>query len=550
MSKINLTLDPPYNGEYYTGTEQISGHVSIQIEKPISIKSISIKLKGFIQTLTKIDSDQMFNNNSAMSPIQDNRAIHNIVEKSHRLFPPDNVWNALEGSHKPFKVKPGLYEYNFEFDKMPKRPECLARHKRDTDSFVKRNETRMPPSFNNNWKDMSRVDNIELYYYTLGKVIYIVQVEIELGKALAWYKPFNKFLHETLNIDYIPDAKDLIYVEDPEDYIARNSRVESDEQLIESIQNSLALNNNNNNTNNNIDNNNNRIKNKNININDGKIDNDGISTNSNTESNQVLTGDIGSNNTLMGRNNNMSVNSENRLNEHVIYKSSFSVQLPDESSVMWLEVRSRGLRHTYRRDYLFRQGSNKFDNIYLVLEGDIEEMFKMKINPRKIQLNLLEQTVYVAQGIANENVSSLRLVEALKICDDDDEFGRIFQFNPIQVPSNLHHRHHNNDAHNKKYEVELCLKDHSILKRIRFNKEDYVHRGNRLYSFKTCTIKRLFKFQLLIDWQINDKIRTTENIIDRTQIFCQVREKVNVVDTLPQYVEPPQYTETRHTTTP
>lgn len=509
MVKISLSLSPPYNGDFYSSNDAISGSVSVKLNKSVSIKQINVRLKGFTQTLTKIDGDNIYSQSGMMAPAQDNRSVHTLLEVTERVFPPDNVWDALEGSSKPFKVNPGTYEYKFNFPKFPKKPNCINRHIRDIDCFVKRSEATLPPSFNNKWQELHRIDNIDLYFYSFGKVLYFVQVQIELGKATSWYKPFDKFLTETQGIEFIPQVKDLLYAIDDNftpcrQFSRKTNSMHGNPQKTNIIsgahqQTSFCA--------------------------DSMPgvwqENESIPPSSES-SNEVL-----------------SIDSNVRFRvPHTLYKSSYRVQLPDEISLMWLEIKSRGFKQTYRRDFLFRHGCNKFDNIHVILSGKLAEIRKTRIIPVKLQLNLLESTIYLSQGIANENISSLKLIEIENLmATETDSFFRLEE-SVISM----------DDSKNGwgKVDCELRLKDHSILKRLRFNKEDYRHRGNRLYSFKTCTIKRTFRFQLLIDWKVNERIRQTENIIDNAQIFCHVREKINTVDTLPRYVEPPVYTEVSH----
>lgn len=482
--KITIDLKPPLNNEFYSTSDRISGTVKVQLKKPLSIKTINVILKGFTETLTKVDPINTYGQNGMMMPAQDNRSYHTLVNYTERVFPPDNVWNALEGSPKPFKVKPGQYEYNFGFEKLPKRPKCLANHFKGLICFTKREETRMPPSHNNQWRDLTKIDNLDLFYYAYGKVLYMVQVQIELGKSNSWYKPFNKLIREIDLIEFIPDAKELEYEDDDEKNESSRSRTTSSGRQSRNGKEN---------------------KTDDFNMNPQRLEQESPSSSS---------------------------NGNDRLK---VYRSSYKVGLPDLKSTMWVEVRSKGLRKTYRKDDLFCAGSNKFDKVYFVMMGNIAEFKKWKIVPTKIQLNLLETVTYLSQGVANENYSSLRLVDVNNI--PTKLRSALIDFDNAEVVS------FGSGSPEGRIECEIKLRNHPLLKQLKFNEQDYRHRGNRLYSFKTCTIKKFFNFQLLIDWDIDGTTRQTEVIIRPMQVFVQTNSNTKS-DVLPKYVEPPVYTET------
>lgn len=477
--EVKIVLKPPLNNDYYSTNDRISGSVKIQLSKALSIKTINVILKGFTETLTKVDPVNCYGQNGMMMPVQDNRSYHTLFNYTERVFPPSNVWDALEGSPKPFKVKPGQYEYKFAFAKIPSRPKCLANHTKGLVCFTTREETKMPPSYNNMWRDLTKIDNLDLFFYAYGKVLYMVQVQIELGKSNSWYKPFNKLMREITLIEFIPEAQDLAYEEEEEKEEPTNSRPSSAQSVAR------------------------EKSTEDFNMNPLRWDDD-ISANS-TSGNDLMR----------------------------VYKSSFWIGLPDHKSSMWVEVRSRGLRETFRKDDLFCAGSNKFDKVYLVIRGDVAEVKKWAIMPTKIQLNLLEIATYLSQGIANENFSSLRLANVdipSKMCSS------LIDFQNSKITTGR------NGSKEARLECEIKLRNHPLLKRLKFNEEDYRHRGNRLYSFKTCTIKRVFNFQLLIDWDICGTARQTEVIVRPTQIFVQTKRSLKN-DILPKYVEPPVYSE-------
>ncbi|QLL33261.1 hypothetical protein HG536_0E01720 [Torulaspora globosa] len=477
--EVKIDLKPPLNNDFYSTNDRICGSVKIQLKKALSIKTINVILKGFTETLTKVDPINCYGQHGMMMPVQDNRSYHTLFSYTERVFPPNNVWDAIEGSSKPFKMKPGHYEYEFAFAKIPRQPKCLANHTKGLVCFSRPDETRMPPSYNNLWRDQTKIDNLDLYFYSYGKVLYMVQVQMELGKANSWYKPFNKLVREIQLIEFIPDARDLAYEEADEKEEPTNRRQPSTQEVLREEMSG------------------------DFNMSPLRWDND------------TMTGSV-------------SGNDQTR-----IYKSSFWIGLPDHRSSVWVEVRSRGLRETYRNDELFCAGSRKFDRVYLVARGDIAELRKWTIVPTKIQLNLLEIATYLSQGVANENFSSLRLASVDNLSKTSPS---LLDFENAKVTADK------NGSKEGQLECEIKLRNHPMLKRLKFNEEDYRHRGNRLYSFKTCTIKRVFNFQLLIDWDINGTSRQTEVIIRPMQIFVQTRDNLRN-DILPKYIEPPVYSE-------
>lgn len=479
--QIKLHLNPPRNKQFYSSHDHISGTVTVDIGKPVSIKQINVSLKGFIETMTKIDPVVMRNQAALMAPMQDTKTIHTVVNLSQRVFPPKNVLTAIEGDLKPFKLKEGAHEYEFQLPKLPKKPNCLSNHTKGLMTYLDRDHIRLPPSFNNNWKNMLRFDNLDLFFYSFGKILYMVQVQIELGKPKSWYKPFEKILTEVQIIEFIPQSKDLTFKLDDK----------PPKEALESLKNP------------------NSEQEKKPN---GKLHTEKLTVPTNAPLVDVMT----------------------RMPEVRVYRSTYRIGLPDENSVMWLETRSSNLRRTFRGEPLFASGSGKFDNIFIVMMGDKELIDRLRLIPTRVQLNLLETVTYLSQGVPNQNVSSLKLAED-KIPFEKrtmvlkHNWGRYVQFS-------------SSNPNECRWECELRLKNHPNLKRLKFNEEDYRHRGNRLYSFKSCSIKRTFSFQLLIDWDIVGNKRQSEIIVDPIQVFAHSNSRAQE-EALPLYVPPPSYTE-------
>lgn len=568
---IKLSLIPPENGEYYSGDEHISGSLKLKLVKSLPIKKITVHLKGITETQTKVNTDYMMSQNGMLIPVQDNRSYHRILDMEKRMFPPDNVWDVMEGASKPFKVNPGEYNYEFKFDKLKgKRPKCLKNHTKNMICFMKRKDIRLPPSFNLKWKELNKIDNLDLFFYSFGKVLYILEVQIELGKPRSWFKPFDKMVRETRLIEYIPNVKDITYPSVGEERLDSSSNNRN--TLDENAAMISALNN--------------------LNLVDPIV-----STNRNDKNNLSLFSENGLPRTLLNRqtaayssltregsplpddntNTSSDIRSEvNSLNEQLqmanipryrLYHSTYRIILPhrradiDRSieNSMWVEVRSRndGFKQVFRRDTLFHKNCNKFDRVFLTCKGKLSDIRQMSIKPVKLQLNLIENATYLSKGIANENFSSLKLLE-IALDDDEEVASSIFNIQELKPRGNNDPSDIDEDSYIGKSECAIRFQDHPMLKRIIFNGEDYKHRGNRLYSFMTCTIRRLFYFDLIIDWDIEGSIKQTEIRIDPVQVYCQTRPVNALVsassntnntstdrepDYLPRYVEPPIYNE-------
>lgn len=578
---IQLTLVPPENGEYYSGDEHISGSLKLKLKKSVPIKEITVHLKGITETQTKVNTDYMMSQNGMLIPVQDNRSYHRLLDMEKRMFPPDNVWDAMEGSSKPFKVNPGEYNYDFKFDKLKgKRPKCLKNHTKNMICFMKRKDIKLPPSFNLKWKELNKIDNLDLFFYSFGKVLYILEVQIELGKPRSWFKPFDKMMRETRLIEYIPNVKDITYAGIEEDRLdsSNNNRniLEDNTAMINEINNLIdpliATNRNG--------------KNSSSLFSENGLPRTPSSRHATTfssstgEASPVPIDNHSGDNTNTSNFDSRSFNSMNdfpqiaNLQRYKLYHSNYKLILPHKrtdinpttENSMWVEVRSKndGFKQVFRGDTLFKKNCNKFDRVYLTCKGKLSDIRQMSIKPVKIQLNLIENATYLSKGIANENISSLKLLE-FPLDDDDDISSSIFNIQELK-PRGNDISNIDEDTYTGKSDCAIRFKDHPMLKRIIFNGEDYKHRGNRLYSFVTCSIRRLFYFDLIIDWNIEGTIKQTEIRVDPLQVYCQTRptstagsatnnssnnnnnnNNINNAnreqDFLPRYVEPPIYNE-------
>ena len=527
--KIEVILAPPLNGEFYSGDDQINGQVKLTLTKSLPIKTITVNLKGFMEATTSMDSEFVMIQNGMLVPHQDNKSYHNLINLETRVFPPDNVWNAIEGSSKPFKLQPGEYEYSFQFEKLKgKAPSCVKGHGKSEITFTKPAYTKLPPSFNNQWKNLNKVDSLDLFFYSFGKVIYMVQVNIELGKARSWYKPFDKFIRENEVIEYIPNIRDITY-ERGEDNPKTSEILYQSSTLttlntnaipgtVAASEDAVAL----------------RIRHPN-------------DTATTTTAVQIDPESASKSHLFLMENDQQQPqqqvpsNIPNGTNFIQIHKSSGVVRLPDNESTMSIQVRTKnnGFRRLFRYDPLFQRRCNKFDNIYVVFQTpkqSVSMIRNLQVALKSMQLNLYETVTFLSHGIGNENLSSLRLAEVdFTNCTDP-----IFNMNELEVVFE------DPKSNEVLIQCQLRLKDHSKLKQMLFNVEDYKHRGNRLFSFKSCSIKREFDLQLVLNWEINGTaVSPVEVAIEKVQIYCQKRPRRllqrDADEFLPRYEEPPTY---------
>ncbi|CCH58593.1 hypothetical protein TBLA_0A08030 [Henningerozyma blattae CBS 6284] len=531
--KIKLTLNPPTNNEYYTSDDVIAGMVSLSLNKSSSIKCIKVQLKAFMETTTKMDAGSAaVVQNGVLIPLPDSNEYHMTVDSQSRVFPPDNVWNALEGNPKPFKLKPGQYEYNFNLNKWPSTPKCFPNHSSDSLTFfgskrgikitsnenlnlnrLKRN-VHLPPSFNLNYKDLLKIDNLDLYYYSMGKILYLIEVKVELGKPSNWFKPFDRFVTHIEKIEFIPTYKNLIMDYDYQD-------LENEKSFLNSNLSSIKI-----------------------------VDLPGLLNE------QMLSNEELSNKKIVKQDLYYPYNS---LNLPIVFPSVTHLTISKFN--VHLQAIGKNLRKNFRNDYFFRKGSNKFDNVSLLLEPMDNGITNLPTNIRdfikltKLQINLLENASYLSKNISNENHSSLRLIEIDPKTFPDFNLNGLVDWNSVEIIDTFSKI---NNKPIKIFKIDIKFWDHPILKKIRFNEENYKHRGNRLYSFRTCTIKRSYQLQMLTDWKCateshSSLIKNLEIRIPNAQVFVQSKSNIRKNSTnnevsgkinkepLPPYVNPPEY---------
>ncbi|SCU97593.1 LAFA_0G12200g1_1 [Lachancea sp. 'fantastica'] len=153
-----------------------------------------------------------------------------------------------------------------------------------------------------------------------------------------------------------------------------------------------------------------------------------------------------------------------------------------------IEVKSPSLTRVFRLDYLFQPGCNKFDQISLMVNRKPTE--KLDIKLLHLKLNLIEIVNYLSQGQVNAMIGTIPLIEMnlnlkLETCRvrNTGDGSVEWPLDVAQIP-------------------ELVL--------YRFNESDMLYRGNRLFSFTSCNIKRAFKFCLGLTLDINGLLFETE----------------------------------------
>lgn len=465
MPSIQVLLETPANGEFFTTTETFRGKVILHLDTACSVKEVNLKLKCFSETNRRYDNQvSAIIQNGILIPIPDVSEAHSVLDVKHRVFPPDNVWDAMQGNPKPFQLGAGKHEYDFEFKGIPHSPKCLTIHRPDIPSFITRNShAHLPPTFNQDWLEMTKSSDPKISYYGLGKVIYTIGATATLGSDKQWFKSSNKEINCIQKIEMIPPAKDL-YV---------------------------------------------RVRNG-------------------SENDTVAVPDLVSRPSL-------SQLTPSALTNATTFISPTQVATPISSA--WLEVKSQRLQRTFRCDQLFRKGHNKLDNISLVFAGEQDiNSLKHRIRPAKVKLNLLECVTYESQGTCNPNFSLLKLLEVHACRDLPIPLSAVLEFSKAEISSGM-------------TTIPFKLYKHPCFYDFKFNEQDYRHRGNRLYSFTTCAIRREFKFQLVVTW-LFDQVPIDIEVNIPAQIFIQPRErkshtsrKAANTEPLPLYERPPDYTE-------
>ncbi|CEP61540.1 uncharacterized protein LALA0_S03e05138g [Lachancea lanzarotensis] len=419
---LKLQLDPPGNGEFYTLEDTMTGELVLELDKPLSIREIVISLVGNSETLVRPGEHSKNGTRTSLQvPLEDEKSCHKILKSEVSVFPPQNVKTAISSPKKAFKVEHGKYNFGFEF-KLPVTPQCIATHPKKVYTYLKDEETIvLPPSFNSALKSQ-HVQNLDLYFYSLGKVEYYVEAAVLTGNDDSWFRAFR-----------VSNLTMRKYFE----LIPANS-AQKQLQTIMQNQNSAPV---------------------------------------------------------------------------MTFVSKNDVTFKEEDLRLWTEVRSRQLRSVYRLDDMFLSGCNKFDHVFLLMSSPFPEDSSLSLV--RVELNLIEFATYLAGGRSNANLNSLRLAKGA---------------GDLQI--DLSQSYTNSDGHQ---ECPINIAELADLGKFCFNEEDFRYRGNRLYSFVSCNIRRLFKFQLFLTMTLNGRDTFQfEVLTDFINVFC---ESVTVEAHPPAYAE-------------
>ncbi|AET38760.1 Art10p Ecym_3267 [Eremothecium cymbalariae DBVPG len=199
----------------------------------------------------------------------------------------------------------------------------------------------------------------------------------------------------------------------------------------------------------------------------------------------------------------------------VLSYCSPEVLLPGDAGNVTLQVNSKGLDQLHRMDYLFKQNTDKFDRLQLLFN---KPSYGLDIKLVYLQLDLIEHVDYLANNIKNNNISQLTVM--IEKMDYNLSLEKLHQ------------------TKNDMWELPIELGWNANLNRLRFNEENYTHRGNKLFSFTSCNIERRFWLKLKLSWKIQGMPINTEVIIDPVTVFADVAQSL-IIQPPPEYEEPP-----------
>ncbi|SCW01815.1 LAFE_0E07866g1_1 [Lachancea fermentati] len=185
----------------------------------------------------------------------------------------------------------------------------------------------------------------------------------------------------------------------------------------------------------------------------------------------------------------------------------------------WVEVRAKSLNRVHRMDYLFKPGCRRFDRIYLMFTDVPASSNSIKVT--KLKLVLQEVLDYLSNGLINSIQGKIPLIEVpLDITLDPSEL-KVLKNGTVEWP--------------------LSIAKTEPLCSYRFNEDDMKYKGNGLYSFMCCNIRRSFKFLLKVTVEINGVAQEVEVSASSTKID---RKLAIEQEQLPRYEPddvPPEY---------
>ncbi|KAH3899940.1 Art10p SCDLUD_004256 [Saccharomycodes ludwigii] len=203
----------------------------------------------------------------------------------------------------------------------------------------------------------------------------------------------------------------------------------------------------------------------------------------------------------------------------------FLFYLSDISDIIFhksfTQLSTRDFFEVCRMDNIFEKG--RLDNFVIFFQNSVPSK---EIIIDNFSVDLLERVIYRSGKNSDENYSLLHLFKLKNIeyvispqditlmkpikgnnnkCCEDGEKGQLFfdndnTFYGFKIPI---------------LQLNKCLKDY------KFNQDDHIHKGNRLYSFKSSHIERSFKFRVHLDFIYKNKTYTHTINTDEIEIRCE-----------------------------
>ncbi|SCU82132.1 LADA_0C03202g1_1 [Lachancea dasiensis] len=202
---LTLRLEPPHNGEFYTLEDTVSGELLLELDKSIEVREIVVNLVGNSEATVR--PGEHYKNGTRTSlqmPLNDERSFHKLVDSEISVFPPENVRSAIKGSSRAaFKLEQGSYNFGFTFT-FPEVPQCSATHAKNLLTYTKSlSHVSLPPSFNHELSNQEIFD-LDVFFYSLGKVEYFVESTLYSGNDESWFKTSRNYCSPKTTIELMP----------------------------------------------------------------------------------------------------------------------------------------------------------------------------------------------------------------------------------------------------------------------------------------------------------------------------------------------------------
>lgn len=186
-----------------------------------------------------------------------------------------------------------------------------------------------------------------------------------------------------------------------------------------------------------------------------------------------------------------------------------------------LGMRAQCLEQVHRNDYFFKKGCRRFDKVVLAFGNTPGAKFPIKVT--RCQLELIELVNYLSQGRHEALTGHLSVLDVRVDHNLNPSKMRVVEDGSTEWP--------------------LELEQISELAEYRFNVSDTTYRGNKLYSFKCCNIKRNFRFRLKLTLQANGSLFETYLLTSMVNISLNSAEEhedlpnYNSADAPPDYIK-------------